>query len=115
MKIGTPLAADYAATPFYQALPYLAHRLECSSTSNRAKLVKPVSTTLTDEGMDFWAIGIMLLQEYYPEYLEEHFPFDALYDEYAYEDFASAESESDADVPPSIKVSEPRDLALGQH
>ena len=77
MRLGTPLAADYAATPFYQSLPYLAHRLNCHG-ANKSKLVRSVSTTVTDRGMDFWAVGIMLLEEYYPEYLEVHFPLGAL-------------------------------------
>jgi hypothetical protein len=124
MELGTPLTADYAATPFYQSLPYLAHRLDCHAT-NKTKLVRPVSTTVTDKGMDFWAVGIMLLEEYYPQYLEVHFPFDALmeklkvkqmaeleakvledlryaysqlYDEHAYEGFEGNDASNAADT-----------------
>jgi len=130
MKLGTPLTADYAATPFYQSLPYLAHRLNCT---NKAKLVKPVSTTVTDKGMDFWAVGIMLLEEYYPDYLEAHFPleelleklevkqvadleakvlekmryaYSLLYDEHAYN------ADARAKVPDSIKVTDSSRIRL---
>ena len=98
---------------------------------NKTKLVKPVSTTVTDKGMNFWAVEIMLLEEYQPQYPGVHLPLDELlgkeevkqvadleakvlekmryayshlYDEHAYESKTYAVPGSSA-VPESIKVS----------